>query len=280
MPLVNWIRSLLAVLAVAPLVALGAPSLEQVGEFVVPEANQAVGVDDSYFYAVDNQVIGKYDKKTGKLVKKWAGDKKGPILHLDSAMLKDGKIYAAHSNYPEWPMTSSLEIFDADTLAPVASHSFGIQFGSLTWVDWKDGYWWMTFANYDRLLGPNKTPYGHKANTLMVKFTPDFHVVETWTLPKALLDRFEDMSNSGGSWGPDGYLYLTGHDPAELYRVRLPKSGSVLEVVDIIPMNIRGQGIAWDRAQPGMIYGIIRATAKEKAAGGDHKVTVFRFKEK
>jgi len=280
MPLVNRIRSLLAVLAVAPLVASAAPSLEQVGEFVVPEANQGVGVDDNYFYAVDNQTIGKYEKKTGKLVKKWVGDKKGPILHLDSAMLKDGKIYAAHSNYPEWPMTSSLEIFDADTLVPVASHSFGIQFGSLTWVDWKDGYWWMTFANYDRLLGPNKTPYGHKANTLMVKFTPDFRVVETWTLPKALLDRFEDMSNSGGSWGPDGYLYLTGHDPAELYRMRLPKSGSVLEVVDVIPMNIRGQGIAWDRTQPGMIYGIIRATAKEKAAGGDHKVTVFRFKEK
>jgi hypothetical protein len=280
MPLVNRIRSLLAVLAVAPLVASAAPSLEQVGEFVVPEANQGVGVDDNYFYAVDNQTIGKYEKKTGKLVKKWIGDKKGPILHLDSAMLKDGKIYAAHSNYPEWPMTSSLEIFDADTLVPVASHSFGIQFGSLTWVDWKDGYWWMTFANYDRLLGPNKTPYGHKANTLMVKFTPDFRVVETWTLPKALLDRFEDMSNSGGSWGPDGYLYLTGHDPAELYRMRLPKSGSVLEVVDVIPMNIRGQGIAWDRTQPGMIYGIIRATAKEKAAGGDHKVTVFRFKEK
>jgi hypothetical protein len=280
MPLVNWIRSLLAALALAPLVALAAPSLEQVGEFVVPEANQGVGVDENYFYAVDNQTIGKYDKKTGKLVRKWAGDKKGPILHLDSAMLKDGKIYAAHSNYPEWPMTSSLEIFDAETLAPVASHSFGIQFGSLTWVDWKDGHWWMTFANYDRLLGPNKTPYGHKANTLMVKFTADFRVVETWTLPKALLDRFEDMSNSGGSWGPDGYLYLTGHDPAELYRVRLPKSGSVLEVVDIIPMNIRGQGIAWDRTQPGTIYGIIRATAKEKAAGGDHKVTVFRFKEK
>src|SRR4029079_4043592 len=280
MPLVNRIRSLLAVLAVAPLVASAAPSLEQVGEVVVPDAKQGVGVDDNYFYAVDNQTIGKYEKKTGKLVKKWVGDKKGPILHLDSAMLKDGKIYAAHSNYPEWPMTSSLEIFDADTLVPVASHSFGIQFGSLTWVDWKDGYWWMTFANYDRLLGPNKTPYGHTAHTLMVKFTPDFRVVDTGTLPKALLDRFEDMSNSGGSWGPDGYLYLTGHDPAELYRMRLPKSGSVLEVVDVIPMNIRGQGIAWDRTQPGMIYGIIRATAKEKAAGGDHKVTVFRFKEK
>ena len=91
--------------------------------------------------------------------------------------------------------------------------------------------------------------------------------MQSWTLPKEILDRFEDMSNSGGSWGPDGFLYLTGHDPAELYKMRLPKAGSVLELVEIIPMNIRGQGIAWDRSQPGVIYGIIRATARERAAG-------------
>ncbi len=260
--------------------AWSAPALEQVGEFAVKEANQGVGVDAEHFYAVDNQVIGKYDKKTGKLVKKWQGDKKGPILHLDSAMLMDGRIYAAHSNWPDWPMTSSLEIFDAATMEHVGSHSFGIQYGSLTWVDWHDGHWWMTFANYDRLMAPGKTPYGHKANTLMVKFTKDLRPLQSWTLPKVLLDRFEDMSNSGGSWGPDGYLYLTGHDPAELYRVRLPKAGSVLEVVDIIPMNIRGQGIAWDRSQPGVIYGIIRATKKELESGGSHKVTVFRLTEK
>lgn len=59
------------------------PVLEQVGEFVVPEANQGVGVDANHFYAVDNPTIGKYDKKTGKLVKKWQGDKRGPILHLE-----------------------------------------------------------------------------------------------------------------------------------------------------------------------------------------------------
>lgn len=268
-----------AVLAFTALTAFAKPTLEQIGEFPIPEANQGVGVDEKYFYAVDNQTIGKYDKQSGKLVKKWTGDKKGPLLHLDSALLKDGKLYAAHSNYPDWPMTSSLEIFDAATLEPIGSHSFGIQFGSLTWVDWKDGHWWMTFANYDKPFGPNKSPYGHKVNTVMVKFTPDFRVAETWTLPKALLDRFEDMSNSGGGWGPDGFLYLTGHDPAELYRVRLPKSGSVIELVDIIPMNIRGQGIAWDKSQPGVIYGIIRASAKEKAEGGQHKVTVFRMKD-
>jgi len=54
----------------------------------------------------------------------------------------------------------------------------------------------------------------------------------------------------------------------------------VLEVVDILPMNIRGQGIAWDRSQPGVIYGIIRATKKELESGGSHKVTVFKLVDK
>ena len=274
-------RALAGALAIFGATAtLAAPALEQVGEFAVKEANQGVGVDAAHFYAVDNYAIGKYDKKTGQLVKKWQGDKKGPVLHLDSAMLMDGKLYAAHSNWPDWPMTSSVEIFDAEKMEHVGSHSFGIQYGSLTWVDWHDGHWWMTFANYDRPIGPNKTPYGHKANTQMVKFTRDFRPVESWTLPKSILDRFEDMSNSGGSWGPDGYLYLSGHDPAEIYRMRLPKAGSILELVDVIPMNIRGQGIAWDRSRPGVIYGIVRATKKEIEAGGGHKVTVFKFVDK
>jgi hypothetical protein len=140
-------------------------NLKQIGEFVVGEANQAVGVDDKYFYAVDNQTIAKYDKKTGVLVKKWKGEKNGPIIHLDSAMLMDGKIYCAHSNYSEWPMTSSVEIWDAETMEHTGNHSFGIRWGSLTWVDFYNGHWWMTFANYDKPYGPGKTPYGYKATT-------------------------------------------------------------------------------------------------------------------
>jgi len=259
---------------------LAASTLQQVGEFTVPEANQGVGVDDRFFYAVDNQVIAKYDKKTGRLVAKWQGPKEGPILHLDGAYVRDGKIYCAHSNYPDWPMTSSVEIFDADTLQPVGNHSFGINWGSLTWLDFYDGHWWATFANYDVPYGPNKTPYGHKAATQMIKFTADFKYVASWVLPKVLLDKFEKMSNSGGSWGPDGFLYLSGHDPAELYKVRLPRMGSVVELVETLPMNIRGQGIAWDRSERGVIYGIVRATKAEKEAGGNHKVTVFRLVDK
>jgi hypothetical protein len=260
--------------------ALSATVMQQIGEFAIPEANQGVGVDDRYFYAVDNRAIAKYDKKTGKPAGRWQGPKEGPIVHLDSALLVDGRIYCAHSNYPEWPMTSSLEIWDANTLQHIGNHSFGINWGSLTWADFYNGHWWMTFANYDVPYGPDKTPYGHKANTQMVKFTADFRYVESWVMPKALLEKFEAMSNSGGSWGPDGFLYLTGHDPAEIYKMRLPKAGSVLELVETIPMNIRGQGIAWDRSDRGVIYGIIRATRAERAAGGSHKVMVFRMVEK
>src|SRR5262245_50845126 len=140
-----------------------APALEQIGEFIAPEASQGVGVDRRHFYAIDDFAIAKYDKQTGKLVKRWQGPEGGPIIHFDSAMVMDGKIYLAHSNFPQWPMTSSVEIFDAETLEHVGTHSFGIQWGSLTWIDWHEGHWWMTFANYDDLLGPGKTPYGHKA---------------------------------------------------------------------------------------------------------------------
>jgi len=257
-----------------------ATSFEQIAELAVPGANQGVGVDERYFYAVDNQAIAKYDKATAKLVDTWQGPRGGPIVHLDGAMVMDGRLYAAHSNYPGWPMTSSVEIFDADTLEHVGTHGFGVRWGSLTWVDWHDDHWWMTFANYDQKIGPGQTPYGGKANTVVIEMTEGFEPVRSWTLPNEVLDRFEDMSNSGGSWGPDGFLYLSGHDPAEVYKMTLPEAGSVLKLVEIVPLHIRGQGIAWDRSQPGVIYGIIRATALERATGIGNRVTVSRLLEK
>lgn len=257
-------------------VAGAAVQFKQIAEFNVPEANQGIGVDEHYFYAIDNRIVAKYEKQTGKLISKWEGEKDGPIIHLDSAAVFDGKIYCAHSNWSEWPMTSSIEIWDAKTMEHIGNHSFGIHWGSATWVDWHKGHWWVAFANYDRPYGPNGTPYGHKICTTIVKFTDNWHWLEAWTLPKKILDRLEDMSNSGGSWGPDGFLYLSGHDPAEVYKCRLPKAGSVIELVEIIPLNIRGQGIAWDRSEPGVLYGIIRATKQEREKGETHKVIVSK----
>jgi len=278
--LLRAVLPLVSLLISSPAFAQTPVTLTQIGELNIPEANQGVGVDAEYFYAVDDRTIAKYTK-AGNLVAKWEGPANGPIIHLDSATVIDGKIYAAHSNYRFFPMTSSIEVWDAKTMKHIGSHSLGIRLGSLTWLDKHDGHWWGTFANYDRTGrnpdGTNSTlPYGGKINTTMVKFDRNWQVLQAWILPLDLLNRFADMSNSGGSWGPDGSLYLTGHDPAEVYKIRFPEAGSVLEVAQVIPANIRGQGIAWDHSNPGVRYGIIRATSAELAAGGSHKVVVFQ----
>jgi hypothetical protein len=251
-------------------------------EFEVPEATQGVGVDAQHFYAVDDRTITKYTKD-GELVAKWEGPPGGSIVHLDSAVVLDERIYCAHSNYPRFPMTSSIEIWDAGTLEHVGTHSLGVRLGSLTWLDRHAGHFWGVFAGYDR-SGRNPDgsdadrPYGGTLNTTLVRFDADWQVLESWVFPPSLLERFAPMSNSGGSWGPDGHLYLTGHDRPELYRVRLPRAGSLLELDAVFPLEIRGQGIAWDRSQPGMLYGVVRATRSELTQGvRANRVVVFEL---
>lgn len=260
-------RSLAATLVVALGTAMPAFAEDPVtmtssvlDSFEIPKINQAIGVDAEHFYAIDNTTIAKYTKDTKKLVLNRDYEDIGAI-HFDSAAIVDGKIYIAHSNYPVWPMTSSLEVFDAATLDHVESHSFGIQIGSFTWVDRAaDGTWWGGFANYNRVFDKSPVAYGNKYHTQVVRFTPDWQVAQAYVIPDEVVDKFEDMSNSGGSWGPDGNLYLSGHDPAEAYVMQIPEIGSTLKWIGTVPLAIAGQGIAWDRSQPDVLYGFVRAT--------------------
>lgn len=123
---------------------------EKVAEFKAPESRQGIAVDDKYIYVVGTQEIAKYDKTTYKKVIDWVGEKDGPIIHLDSGVILDGKLYTAHSNYPGVPMTSSIEIWDPETLEHIGSHSFGIRWGSCTWVDRHEGFWYAAFAHYKK----------------------------------------------------------------------------------------------------------------------------------
>lgn len=237
----------------------------EVARYDAFDANQGVAVDGRYFYAVDNRTITKHDRVTGEPLLQFAGDADGPIEHLDSGVVHNGRLYAAHSNYPEYPMESSIEVFETRTMRHVGTHSFGIHRGSLTWLDRHDGAWWATFANYDRPRdGAEDVPYGETYNTQVVKLDDDFQVVESWTIPKEILDRFDDMSNSGGSWGPDGRLWLTGHDLPEAYVMRLPRAGGELEWVATVTLpGIQGQGIAWDDArQNSTLWGISRNSSE------------------
>ena len=158
---------------------------------------------------------------------------------MDSGAVVGSKLYAAHSNYDESPMESSIEVFDTKTMRHIGTHSFGIYRGSLTWLDRHDGAWWAGFANYDVVPDGESEPYGETDNTQVVKMDDDFQVVESWTIPKEILDRFKPMSNSGGSWGPDGRLWLTGHDLGEAYVMK-PRRGSELDGWP--PSTPRGRG--------------------------------------
>ncbi|WP_353721231.1 hypothetical protein [Dyadobacter sp. 676] len=243
-------------------------TLTPLREFDVKEAKQAVAVDAGHFYVVNNSTITKHAKADGKLIATWDGTKEG-VVHLNSGVVIQGKLYCANSNYPEIPMTSSVEIFDAKTLAHVGTHSFGIaQHGSLTWLDRKDGHWFIGFAHY---AGKDSSEGRDVRWTSLVKYDMEWRQVEAWVFPKNLIDLFSPKSNSGGAWGADGLLYCTGHDRAEVYVLKLPRSGYTLQHISTLPAPIEGQGIAIDRSVAGktLLYGIQR---------GKHTVTVSEIR--
>ena len=249
--------AVMAMLAVTGL-SLGAePSSRVLKRFDAAEAVQAVAVDGSHFYAIANTVIGKYDKETGGLVARWKASDEASLRHMNAGIVLDGKLYCAHSNYPHFPEASSVEIFDTATLEHVGNHSLGIYEGSLTWIDWHDDAWWAVFAHYSSKV--NDAPFAKPhAYTSLVKFDREWRRMAGWVFPEEVLDLFAPQSCSGGGWGPDGQLYCTGHDRPEIYQMALPQAGSALVLKRTIPVEITGQGVAWDKSRPGVLYGISR----------------------
>jgi hypothetical protein len=258
-----------------PVILFADVSFKQIAEFAIPEASQGVAVDKDHFYAVGNRAIAKYCKYSGKLVMRWQDNLGGSFIHLNSAVVHDGKLYAAHSNWPHLPVNSSIEVWNANTMKHIETHRFErAELGSLTWIDYQNGYWWGTFAHYESVTSNN----GNR-NTFLAKFDKDWNIVHRWTFPEELLKKFGAMSNSGGSWGPNNFLYVTGHDKAEVYKLKIPDSGSIPELIETIPLNIRGQGIAWDRYQVNVLYGVIRATDDEINLGLPNRVSAFQYRE-
>lgn len=144
--------------ATAALADPGHHDLNLIARFDAAEAVQAVAVDGGHFYAIANAAIGKYDKHSGKLTNLWRASDELPLRHLNAGVVRGGRLYCAHSNFPQFPETSSLEVFDAATLEHIDSHSFGIYEGSLTWVDRHDNAWWAVFAHYSRKVNETPTP--------------------------------------------------------------------------------------------------------------------------
>ncbi len=194
-----------------------------------PEANQAAASDDRFVYAIDSKIIAKYDRRTGQRLALSSGE----ASHLNSGAWWEGRLYCAHSNFPQKPEQSEVRVLDPETMMLTVFKNLGEGHGSLTWVVREGESWWCTFAHYGAENGL----------TTLVKYDASWKEEATWTYPPEVIARLGKMSISGGVW-QNGVLLTIGHDAREIYRLRLPAKGSVLELVDILPAPFPGQGLS------------------------------------
>lgn len=218
----------------------------EVKRFPAKEARQGVAVDAEHFYAIDNKSVGKYRKADGQLVLEWKYEGPDDLVHFNAGMVHEGKLYLAHSNFPKFPPSSSIEIFDTQTLKAVGTRSFGISDGSLTWVDFREDKWYACFVSYDveafRAIGK-----GPKWSQI-IEFDKQGNREQAWVFPDELIERFHGYSASGGAIGNDGRFYVTGHDAREVYVLEIPQMGSRLRWVDTLPIATAGQAGDWDES--------------------------------
>lgn len=233
------------------------PAASVIARWPAEEARQGVAADARFFFPNGNNTIGKYDKKTGRRVARWEGPR-ARFPHMNSCVVDRAELVCAASNYPAVPMASAVEVFDTATLRHKRSIALPPQPGSLTWIERRGTEWYGAFANYPERRGGE--PGRDHRWTRLVRFDARFRATGSWLFPLSVLDRFAPMSSSGGSWGEDGLLYVTGHDRGELYVLRLPPAGTVLDHVATIALSTGGQAIAWDRSQPRVLWSLDRAT--------------------
>lgn len=211
--------------------------------WAAPEADQGVAADREHFYAIDNSVIAKYRLDGGSRVAAWDGEADGAIEHLNSCLLREERLWCANSNYPGVPMGSSVEVFDTATMTHVDSHSLGmVEEGSLTWFDQVGGGYIAGFAHYSNRGG---VPFKDSTYSSIVRYDATWRRTGGWLLPRSVIDRMAPYAASGGAIGPDGLLYLLGHDLPELYVVARPSMGPTLVHLATIDIDAPGQAFAW-----------------------------------
>ena len=246
--------------------------------FEAPDADQGVAVDDEHFYAIDNYVIAKHDKKTGKLIDRWNGGAGGPIRHLNSCIVHGAVLECANSNYPETPIASSIEYFDAAALEHSESHSLGLtDEGSLTWTDTVDRGRIAGFAHYDQRGGE---PYKNSVYGAVVLFDDAWRRTGGYAFPPSVSKRMAPHAASGGAVGPDGLLYALGHDRPEMYVLGRPRMGPYLKHLATISLEAEGQAFSFEPGDQPIVWvidrraGLVRQIQLPRVAT-DHR---YRFR--
>lgn len=232
---------------------------EAVYSFPAEDATQGIAADGSYVYAISNNSITKFTHQ-GDSLTTWKEEDKSLIRHFDGGIIIDGLLYCSHSNFPEVPMASSIEVFNPEDLSHVRTISFGLEYGSCTWIVRGNACWYACFAHYDRSGWTAGGEPNHDASwTQIVQFDNEFRRLQGWILPRELVDQLRPNSLSGCLF-VDGKFLCTGHDAKKLFVLEFPPYGMRLRWSGSIDIPFKGQGIAMD--PDGNLWGIDRKSHK------------------
>ena len=235
---------------------------QEIGSFAASDAHQAVAVDASAFFAITNRAVSKHDRQTGRLIERWQDSADKPLRHMNSGVVVDGRLYCAHSTWPNSQLVNTVEVWDTAPLKHRETLLFPETDGAINWIDRRRDAWWIVFAFYGE---------SDVRKTRLVRYDDDWKETARFSFPEVVIKRFLPNSNSGGCFGPDDLLYVTGHDHGETYVLKVPvKAAGVagaqvaeLDYVGTIAAPITGQGIAWDRSTDEHVLFGIRRNKKE-----------------
>jgi hypothetical protein len=116
----------------------------------------------------------------------------------------------------------------------------------------------------------------------VVTFDAEWRRTGGWLFPPAVMARMAPDAASGGAIGPDGYLYLLGHDRAEMYVVARPTMGPSLIHLATIDLDAEGQAFSWAQDGSRTVYtidrkkGLVRAIAIPAIEAGAAHALKFR----
>lgn len=208
-------------------------------------ATQAAAADTDHVYAISSTTVARFDRRARRLLDTATSP---TAKHLNSGFLHDGRLYCAHSNYPNTPHESDIRVYTPGSKTLEVYHTFPEPPGSLVWCIRRDGNWWCCFAHYGV----------DNHQTCLVEYADGEldQELRRFTFPADVIADFDGMSASGGIWDGDTLLASHHHFPV-LYRLALPATDEQpdqLRLVETLHCPFPGQGFAIDlghREMPG-----------------------------
>lgn len=225
----------------------------------IPDAHKGIAAGRDFFYVINTNSISKHSTKTGELIKRVDFSNHPRIKNMNGAVVVRNNLYVTNSPATVKHRQNTIEVFNRDLVYLYHINVTG-NTGALTWIDYHNGKWWGCFAHYDDMVRytvlvefyhPN--PDLEYEDTIHSKDLVNWHVKDRWFFPHKVNEHFLPYSCTGGSFGPDGKLYVTGHRN-EIYVLDFHPKAEIMGL-DYIKETDINVSVSIDKER-GILFGI------------------------